>query len=46
MEGHQIGWRTFEARYVLALRDAAELLARLSPHITSFCEEKEAKKLL
>jgi hypothetical protein len=31
MAGHQMGWRTFEARYGLDLREAAECFAARSP---------------
>jgi hypothetical protein len=37
-EGHQSGWRTFEAKYGVDLRRQAERLAALSPALTGVPE--------
>jgi hypothetical protein len=34
VEGHQTGWRTFEAKRQVDLRWLAQELAALSPHLT------------
>lgn len=33
MEGHQTGWQTFEKKYQIDLRQLAEYLASISPHL-------------
>ncbi len=39
-EGHQIGWKTFDARYGTDLVETAELLERTSPHRRKWMEKE------